>query len=81
MLSLKPVNAPFSPDKHRFEYADSILSSWYKAGVHHKNDIQMLDEHYRKAKAPKPAASGNAFNQFKQNTYDFDLLEQELLSN
>ncbi len=68
-------------DKHRFEYADSILSSWYKAGVHHKNDIQMLDEHYRKAKAPKPAASGNAFNQFKQNTYDFDLLEQELLSN
>ena len=23
-------------DSHRFEYADSILTSWHKAGVHHK---------------------------------------------
>lgn len=67
-------------DKHRFEYADSILSSWHKAGVHHKNDIQSLDERYYKAKAPK-TVSDNKFNQFKQNTYDFDILEQELLSN
>ena len=67
-------------DKHRFEYADSILSSWYKAGVHHKNDIQLLDDHYYKSKASK-AVSNNKFNQFKQNTYDFDILEQELLSN
>ena len=67
-------------DKHRFEYADSILNSWHKAGVHHKNDIQSLDEHYYKAKASK-AVSNNKFNQFKQNTYDFDILEQELLSN
>ena len=67
-------------DKHRFEYADRILSSWHKAGVHHKNDIQSLDEHYYKAKASK-AVSNNKFNQFKQNTYDFDILEQELLSN
>ena len=67
-------------DNHRFEYADSILSSWYKAGVHHKSDIQSLDEHYYKAKASK-AVSNNKFNQFKQNTYDFDILEQELLSN
>jgi DnaD/phage-associated family protein len=68
-------------DKHRFEYADSILSSWYKAGVHHKNDIQLLDDNYRKAKSTGQAASGNKFNQFKQNNYDFDVLEQELLSN
>lgn len=67
-------------DKHRFEYADSILSSWYKAGVHHSNDIQSLDEQYHRAKPPK-TASNNVFNQFKQNTYDFDVLEQELLSN
>ena len=67
-------------DKHRFEYADSILSSWYKAGVHHKNDIQSLDEHYYKAKTSK-TVSNNKFNQFQQNTYDFDILEQELLSN
>ena len=30
-------------DKHRFEYADSILNNWYKAGVHHKRDIQAID--------------------------------------
>ena len=67
-------------DKHRFEYADSILNSWYKAGVHHQSDIQSLDAHYHKTKSSK-TVSGNAFNQFKQNTYDFDILEQELLSN
>ena len=67
-------------DKHRFEYADSILCTWHKAGVHHKNDIQSLDEHYYKAKASK-VVSNNKFNQFQQNTYDFDILEQELLSN
>jgi DnaD/phage-associated family protein len=71
-------------DKHRFEYADSILSSWHKAGVHHKKDIQLLDEGYRKSKISTSAVSGNKlnqFNQFKQNTYDFDILEKELLSN
>ena len=67
-------------DKHRFEYADSILSNWYKAGVHHQNDIQSLDEHYQKTKASR-TVTNNKFNQFKQNTYDFDVLEQELLSN
>lgn len=67
-------------DKHRFEYADSILTNWYKADVHHKNDIQILDEHYHKAKTIK-TVSNNKFNQFQQNDYDFDALEQELLSN
>lgn len=67
-------------DKHRFEYADSILSSWHKADVHHIADVQTLDEHYRKTKTPK-ASSTNKFNQFKQNNYDFDALEAELLSN
>lgn len=67
-------------DKHRFEYADSILSSWQKAGVRHKNDIQPLDDTYRKTKTSR-TASGNKFNQFMQNSYDFDALEQELLSN
>ena len=67
-------------DKHRFEYADSILSSWYKSGVHHRNDIQSLDENYHNTKTSK-TVSNNKFNQFKQNTYDFDILEQELLSN
>ena len=68
-------------DNHRFEYADSILSNWYKAGVHHKSDILPLDEDYRRAKASSRTATGNKFNQFKQNDYDFDMLEQEILSN
>lgn len=68
-------------DNHRFEYADSILSSWYKAGVHHKSDIQSLDESYRRQKTTARTVTSNKFNQFKQNDYDFDALEQEILSN
>lgn len=67
-------------DNHRFEYADSILSSWYKAGVHHKSDIQLVEENFHKNKAAK-ISSNNKFNQFRQNQYDFDMLEKELLSN
>lgn len=67
-------------DNHRFEYADSILSNWYKAGVHHKSDIQLVEENYHKNKAAK-VSSNNKFNQFRQNQYDFDMLEKELLSN
>lgn len=69
-------------DKHRFEYADKILSSWKKENVHHKADIISLDNHYQKQRntVSKPASS-NRFNQFSQNTYDFEALEKELLSN
>lgn len=67
-------------DNHRFEYADSILSSWHKAGVHHKSDIRLIEENFHKNKAAK-VSSGNKFNQFRQNQYDFDALEKELLSN
>ncbi len=72
-------------DSHRFEYADSILTSWYKAGVHHKDDIKSLDENHRRSKTNRPAASTNKFNQFTQHDYDFDAiqqaLEKEILSN
>lgn len=68
-------------DSHRFEYADSILTSWYKAGVHHKGDIKSLDENHRKSRVGRPAASTNKFNQFAQNEYDFEALEKEILSN
>ena len=67
-------------DNHRFEYADSILNSWYKSGVHHRSDIQAIEERFKQARTPK-VFSGNKFNQFKQNQYDFDILEKELLSN
>lgn len=69
-------------DKHRFEYADGILNSWKRQNVHHKSDISRIDDAYRqKKKAPAPAKTANRFNQFTQNQYDFEVLEQELLSN
>jgi len=70
-------------DKHRFEYAEGILSSWKRDNVHHKADIHKIDELYQKKKTtsvPK-TVTNNKFNQFTQNTYDFDALERELLSN
>ena len=67
-------------DNHRFEYADRILGSWHKAGVRHKNDIQSLDDSYRRTRNSRPVTT-NKFNQFKQNEYDFDALEKEILSN
>lgn len=74
-------------DRHRFEYAEGILSSWREANVRHKSDIRHIDELYQKkrsasAQATKQApASNNRFNQFSQNSYDFDMLEKKLLSN
>lgn len=71
-------------DRHRFEYAESILSSWREQNVHHKSDIVKIDDMYQQRKknttaSAKPAS--NRFTQFTQNSYDFETLEQELLSN
>ncbi len=71
-------------DSHRFEYAEGILSSWKDQNVHQKSDIYKIDELYRQRKktgSEKPRANANRFNQFTQNNYDFNALEQELLSN
>lgn len=69
-------------DKHRFEYADKILSSWKNQGVRHKTDIARADTAYHAAKKNAAAAPPkNKFNQFQQNDYDFAALEKELLSN
>ena len=68
-------------DKHRFAYADSILSAWHKAGVHHVSDISGLDASYQKEKSAKPAKAGSIseYNRFMHNSYDFEALEKELL--
>ncbi len=70
-------------DKHRFEYADKILSNWKASGIHHKSDIARADASYssRKRAIPVNIITGNKFNQFQQNEYDFERLEKELLSN
>ena len=69
-------------DKHRFEYAEGILSNWKRENVHHKSDIRKMDDLFQeKRKAGAKNNSTNKFNQFSQNNYDFDQLEKELLSN
>ncbi len=68
-------------DKHRFEYADSILSSWRKENVHRKSDILRIDELYQQRRKASSKPSGNKFNQFKQNDYDFASLEDDIVSN
>lgn len=74
-------------DKHRFEYADSIMTSWYKNKVHHLSDVQALDDAYAKNKSqaakPQTKTTGqySQFNQFMHTDYDFDALEKEILSN
>lgn len=68
-------------DRHRFAYADSILSAWYKAGVHHISDIAGLDTSFQKERASRPAKNGSAaeYNRFMHSSYDFDALEEALL--
>lgn len=68
-------------DKHRFEYADKILSSWKASGVCHADDIAKADELFRQKKPVRTVKTRTSeYNQFMQNTYDFDALEKELLN-
>lgn len=68
-------------DRHRFEYADKILSSWKESGVHHLSDIVRLDEGFQKEKPARQTRerSADRYNRFMQNSYDYDALEKELL--
>ncbi len=75
-------------DTHRFAYADGILSKWHQAGVRRKADIEAADSSFKKQsessrRAPKndTGVIKNNFNRFTQNTYDFEELEQNILSN
>lgn len=69
-------------DKHRFEYAEGILSSWKRENVHQKADIISLDSQYQKQRKTTVKSNvTNRFNQFSQSNYNNDVLEEELLSN
>ena len=73
-----------------FDYADSILTSWNKKGVHRLDDIKKLDAEYSRRKEKKASsehktargtAPANTFNDFSQRTYDYDALEKKILAN
>lgn len=71
-------------DKHRFEYADKILSSWKTSGIRHLEDVARADASYQKERSetkPPARTSAEKYNRFMQNSYDFDALEKELLKN
>lgn len=69
-------------DSHRFEYADGIFSNWLKGNVQTLDDVQRLDaEHKRAGAVRKPVVKTNNFQNFSQRSYDYELLEKEILSN
>lgn len=78
-----------STGKASFSYADSILESWFKKGVHHLSDIDSLDMDHQQKKAEKAksrlkvpvasASSKNKFNNFHQRDYNMEELERQLL--
>lgn len=72
-------------DNNRFAYADGILKKWHNAGVHHKADIALADASFNKQRTSQNTSQNqntkNKFNSFAQNTYDFDELEETILSN
>ena len=73
-----------SVDSHRFEYCNKILANWKAGGVRHKADIIRLDSAFARKRAGSAGAQSGAtlqFNQFKQNNYDFEALEREIVSN
>ena len=72
-----------STGKTNFQYADSILSGWYKKKVHSLEDVQRLDNlHAQRAAANRKnaaAPASNRFNNFTQRDYDFNEYERMLL--
>lgn len=72
--------AVLAVDKNRFQYTDGILNKWLKAGVHTKAQAAAFDQSFKQSKAA-PQKTGGQFQDFKQNTYDYASLEQEILSN
>lgn len=78
-------------EKHRLEYADSILTKWKDNGVRSLKDVEALDREFgsrEKSKTAKKDASSagenssNKFNKFSQRTdYDMAELEKKLIKN
>ncbi|MBQ5676866.1 MAG: DnaD domain protein [Lachnospiraceae bacterium] len=88
LISFACEKTVLATDSHRMEYADGILTRWHDEGLKTREQIQASEQKYKQekkspAKSPaKPSATANnRFNDFKQNSYDFVALEQELLSN
>ncbi len=80
-------------EDHRIAYAEKILKDWFNSGVSVVEDIESLDEEYRKKRAgAKAATSGHTtsagqaragkkngtFGNFEERQDDYDLLVKKL---
>jgi DnaD/phage-associated family protein len=69
-----------------FEYTDTILTNWYNKQVHNLKDIEALDASFSKTKKAAStsrtvnSAKNNKFINFNQRSYDFELLEKDILT-
>lgn len=70
----------------RFEYADSILTSWHKNGLHTLDAVKKADEAFAKQQtADRPKAANRLpqptrFSNFQERDVDYDALSQQLLA-
>jgi DnaD/phage-associated family protein len=71
----------------RLQYCDGILRNCYEKGAHTLEDIKQLDADFGKtmpkssASHGEPAKFATKFNRFKQNDYNLDAMENQLLDN
>lgn len=63
-----------------FPYIEKVALNWAEAKVTTpKQAVAFSKKHDRPKTAAGKVSSGNTFNQFMRNTYDYDALEKELL--
>lgn len=73
-----------SISKPSFDYTDSILKNWRDKNIHHKSELEKLDEDFQKSKLVKTvplSRTSDKFKNFDERTYDYSALEQDLLRN
>ena len=68
-----------------FEYTDTILTNWKKKNVTCLEDVAKLDAAFQTKKKSsvvisQQTSAKNKFNNFEQRSYDYDQLEQMLLT-
>ena len=69
-----------------FEYADSILTKWHKAGVKHLSDVAALDANHTKTRSVTKTTTtenkpvSNKFNNMVSRSYVYEEMEKKLLN-
>lgn len=79
----RTISATHQPS---FEYADTILQKWQRAGVRSLKDVAALDAAFQKEKlaqkttVSRPKSAPRNLNNFERRSYDMDSLEERLLN-